>query len=65
MSASDIVSADGAVWLTQAGLVIFLAAFASIVAWTLTRRRGEMDARARAVLDDGEAKGSEGLDGMV
>lgn len=41
-----------AAWAVGA-MLFFLAVFVAVVAWVITRRREEMDARARMPLDDG------------
>ncbi len=62
MSLSDVMGAADFSLFAQIGLVISLAAFAGVVAWTLRRSREEMDARARSVLDD-DPDGAPAADG--
>jgi len=46
--------------LGGAALVIFLATFALIVLWTLTRSRREVSRWSRIPLDDSQASGQDG-----
>ena len=52
MSLGDIVGGSGLAGYAQVGLLISFAAFCALGVWAIRRPRGEMEARARAVLDD-------------
>jgi cbb3-type cytochrome oxidase subunit 3 len=53
MSLSDVIGHAGLGGFTEVAMILFMAAFVAVVAWTFApRRRRELDAASRLPLDD-------------